>query len=307
MTKIRPSPRYIVLICAFFLTSCLLFAMGVPGKRTRSSNSPSDSAQLAIEAYERGDFGQAAKLFGEAVQQSPGSIVLQLHLANAQARSCMQNSHDPDLRTCNDAAEATLRNVLRESPQNRLALWDLAMLYASEGRRQESEQALAILLRDNPNDSDALTASGTIATMQIYSDIQNKKRRANVMMKGPARIEDEQLRESLQKELGPRIQATEAALERASQIDPHASQPLVMLNILYRMKGELAPTNQEWDDLIRKADAFVDRAVALNPQGKPDPETAQKKLSAAEPPPALPGPPPPPPPPPLPPPPPTKP
>ena len=296
MTKLRLSPRYIVLICALLLPSLLLFTGGIRGKSKQSSSSVSDSAKLAVEAYERKDFGQAVKLFSEAVQQSRGSIILQLHLANAQVHWFMPNPGDPDARARADAAESTLRNVLRESPQNRLALWDLAMLYEYEGRHQDCEQTLAILLRENPNNSDALAASGTIATMQIFYGIQNEKRKTNFQMKGPARIDDERLRESLQREFGSRIQATEAALDRASQIDPHASQPLVMLNLLYRMKAELASTDQEFDGLIGKADAFVDRAVPLNP-GKPYPATATAKLNPLEPPPPLPGPPPPPPPP----------
>lgn len=297
MTKLRLSPRYIVLIGVLLSPAFSLAARGTPGRSPHASKSVSDSAQLGVEAYERKDFGQAVKFFSEAAQQSPGSITLQLHLANAQAHWFMQDSRDPDSRARADAAESTLRNVLRESPQNRLALWDLAMLYEIEGRHQDSEQTLAILLRENPNDSDALAASGTIATMQIYFDMQNEKRKANVEMKGPARIEDENVRESLRIEFAPRIQATEAALDRACQIDPHASQPLVMLNFIYRMKAQLAPTDQEFDDLIRKADAFVDRAVPLNP-GKPYPATTTAKLNPLEPPPPLPGPPPPPPPPP---------
>lgn len=297
MITIRLSPRYIVLTGVFLLNPCLLVAGGPREKPVKSSSSASDSAELAIRAYEREDFGQAVKFFGEAVQQSPGSLILQLHLANAQARWCMQNPHGPEVRTRADAAESTLRNILRASPQNRLALWDLAMLYQFEGRARDSEQTLAILLRDDPNDSNALIASGTIATMQIYSDIQNEKRKANLPMQAPARIDDEKVRASLQNELRGRIQATAAALERASQIDPHARQPLAMLCLLYRVKAELAPTDQEWDDLIRKADAFVDRAVALNEKGGQYPTEMQKKLSAVEPPPPLPGPPPPPPPP----------
>jgi len=278
------------------LPSLLLFTGGIRGKSKQSSSSVSDSAKLAVEAYERKDFGQAVKLFSEAVQQSRGSIILQLHLANAQVHWFMPNPGDPDARARADAAESTLRNVLRESPQNRLALWDLAMLYEYEGRHQDCEQTLAILLRENPNNSDALAASGTIATMQIFYGIQNEKRKTNFQMKGPARIDDERLRESLQREFGSRIQTTEAALDRASQIDPHASQPLVMLNLLYRMKAELASTDQEFDGLIGKADAFVDRAVPLNP-GKPYPATTTAKLNPVEHPPPLPGPPPPPPPP----------
>src|SRR5215472_7275889 len=201
MTKLRLSPRYIVLIGVLLLTAFWLLAEGVPGRRTQSASNVPDSARLAVEAYERKDFGQAVKLFSKAVQQSPGSIILQLHLANAQAHWFMQNSGDSETRARADAAESTLRSILRESPQNRLALWDLAMLHEYEGRHQDCEQTLAILLRENPNDSDALAASGTIATMQIYYGIQSEKRKANLQMKRPARIEDENLRESLQREL----------------------------------------------------------------------------------------------------------
>lgn len=126
----------------------------------------------------------------------------------------MQNPHDPDVRTRADAAEATLRDILRESPQSRLALWDLAMLYEFEGRRRDAQQTLAVLLRNDPNDSDALTASGTIAAMQIYFAIQNEKRKANILLKS--------LRESKTKgSAGP----GEANLSRESKPRP---QRLIM-------------------------------------------------------------------------------
>jgi len=56
------------------------------------------------------------------------------------------------------------------------------------------------------------------------------------------------------------------------------------------MKAELVATDQEWDALVSKADAFV--AMALNQQAQQHATTAQKRLSPLEPPPPLPGPPP---------------
>lgn len=265
------------------------------------SSSPSDPARLAVEAYEREDFAQSVKLFEEAVRQSPTSIILQLHLANAQARWCIQNPRDPDARTRADLAETTLQNILKESPQNRLALWDLAMLYGFEGRVQDSQQTLATLLQNDPSDVGALTASGTMAAMQIHFNLQDEKRKTSVRLEGPARISDERLRESLRTQFEPRIRAAVAMLDRASQLDTGSSQPLVMLNLLYRMEAELAESDQEFQTLIRKADALVDRATALNHEQEQHPHAAQKKLSPMEPPPRLPGPPVPPPPPPKPP------
>src|SRR2546429_6318693 len=60
-----------------------------------------------------------------------------------------------------------------------------------DGRAQDSQKTLAILLHNDPNDSDALTASGTIAAMQIHFDIQAEKRKRNIRLENAARIGDE--------------------------------------------------------------------------------------------------------------------
>jgi len=301
MRKMQLSPRYIVLVCVFLLSSCLLAAGNVAGKCAQSSSQPSVPAQLAIEAYEREDFGQSVKYFNEAVSQSPDSLILQLHLANAQAHWFMHDPHDPEARTRIDAAETTLKDILRKSPESRLALWDLAAIYAMDGRAQDSQKTLAILLHNDPNDSDALTASGTIAAMQIHFDIQAEKRKRNIRLENAARIVDEGIRESLRSEFEPQIQTAVHLLNRAIQNNTQSSQPLVMLNLLYRMEAELAKTDQDSQALLHKADALVDQVMAMNQQQEQHRTTAQKKLSPLEAPPPLPGPPPPPPPPPKPP------
>jgi tetratricopeptide (TPR) repeat protein len=213
----------------------------------------------------------------------------------------MHDPHDPEARTQIDAAETTLKDVLRKSPESRLALWDLAAIYAMEGRAQDSQKTLAILLHNDPNDSDALTASGTIAAMQIHFDIQAEKRKRNIRLENAARIGDDGIRESLRSEFEPQIQTAVNLLNRAIQNNTQSSQPLVMLNLLYRMEAELAKTDQESQALLRKADALVNQVMAMNQQQEQHRTTAQKKLSPLEPPPPLPGPPPPPPPPPKPP------
>jgi len=300
MRKMQLSPRCIVLVCGLLLPSCSLAAGDPPGNWVgplQSPDSASDLAKLAIEAYEREDFGQSVKFFNEAFSQSPDSVILQLHLANAQAHWFMQDPHDPDARTRVDAAETTLKNLLRKSPQNRLALWDLAAIYTMEARAQDAQKALAVVLHNDPNDRDALTASGTIAALQIHFDIQGEKRKRNIHAENAARIGDEGVRESLRSEFEPQIQAATNLLDRAIQNNTQSSQPLVMLNFLYRMEAELAATDQESQSLLRKADALVDQVMTMNQQREQHPISAQKKLSPLEPPPPLPGPPAPPPPP----------
>src|SRR5438270_12540675 len=119
----------------------------------------------------------------------------------------MQDPHDPDARTRVDAAETTLKNLLRKSPQNRLALWDLAAIYTMEARAQDAQKALAVVLHNDPHDRDALTASGTIAALQIHSDIPRHKRTRNIHAENAARIADEGVRESLRSAPQPHNEA----------------------------------------------------------------------------------------------------
>ncbi len=254
------------------------------------SGPSSDPNRLAIDAYERGDFAESVQFFKQAVAQSPGSLTVQLHLANAQAHWFMQNLGDPVSKERADAAEATLRNVLRKSPQNRLALWDLAMIYGMEGRAQDAQETLSTILRNDPNDSDALTVSGTLSTMQIRFGMQAEKRKASVRLENSARITDEIIRGSLRNQFESQIRAASAVLDRARLADAHSSQPLVMLNLLNRMEAELATTDAESQSLIHKADALVQQAMMLQQQQEQQPVKAAKKLSSLEPPPPLPGP-----------------
>jgi len=137
--------------------------------------------------------------------------------------------------------------------------------------------------------------------MQIHFDIQAEKRKRNIRLENAARIGDEGIRESLRSEFEPQIQTAVHLLNRAIQNNTQSSQPLVMLNLLYRMEAELAKTDQDSQALLHKADALVDQVMAMNQQQEQHRTTAQKKLSPLEAPPPLPGPPPPPPPPPKPP------
>src|SRR5207253_9723241 len=69
MRKMQLSPRYIVLVCVFLLSSCLLAVGNVAGKRAQSSSQSSVPAQLAIEAYERGlrGVGQILQRSGQPI------------------------------------------------------------------------------------------------------------------------------------------------------------------------------------------------------------------------------------------------
>jgi tetratricopeptide (TPR) repeat protein len=256
----------------------------------QSLNSSSDPAHLAIEAFEREDFAESVKFFKQAADQSPGSVTLRLHLANAQAHWFMQNPAAPASKERADAAEATFKNIISESPQNRLALWDLSTIYGMEGRFQDAQETLAAILRNDPQDSQALTASGTLSTMQIRFDLQKEKHKANVKLENSARIADDQIRESLRTQFQNQMRAASAALEQARQSDPQSSQPLVMLNLLNRMEAELAPTDAESQSLLHQADALVQHAMKVNQQEEQRPAKAQKKLNSLEPPPPLPGP-----------------
>jgi hypothetical protein len=175
------------------------------------------------------------------------------------------------------------------------------MIYGLEGRPQDAQETLATLLHNYPNDGDALTASGTLSTMQIRFEMQAEKHKANVRLENSARIPDERVRESLKNKFDPQFRAASAVLDRARQVDTQSSQPLVMLNLLDRMEAELATTDAESQSLIRKADALAQRAMTLHQQQEQHSIAAQRKLNSLEPPPPLPGPAAPPPPPPKPP------
>ena len=116
MRKMQLSPRYIVLVCVFLLSSCLLAVGNVAGKCAQSSSQSSVPAQLAIEAYEREDFGESVKYFNEAVRSNHVSDIISGRSIGTHGRADRYASMPHQLRgDKSDAPDVGIAIFLAES------------------------------------------------------------------------------------------------------------------------------------------------------------------------------------------------
>lgn len=104
-------------------------------------------ARKANEAYERGDYAQAAELYRQALDRSPDDSRLHFNLANALARSGQAQ----------EAIEHYERfRSLSESPEEQsLADYNIGNLMVDQQQLEEAVKAYREALRKNPADNDA--------------------------------------------------------------------------------------------------------------------------------------------------------
>ena len=152
------------------------------------------------------------------------------------------------------------------------------------------------MIEIDPKYPDAVVALATLQTLMARDAYRAGKRAANVRVEDAEWIADAQARATVRAAAARALENAQAACERARAADSTSPDPLVCLNLTFRMKSEIADDAESAKRLVAQANDLVQQATAIRRQLGPPP--AASPLSAADPPPPFPKPGPPPPPPP---------
>src|SRR5438093_607864 len=213
------------------------------------SASPAVAPALSegVEALNAGRTDEAVALIERAVAAQPGSRLALLHLANAQRTAGRR-----------DAAIRALETLLRTNPNDTLALWNLASLQSDP-----SLTALRRLIEIDPKYPDAVVALATLQTLMARDAYRAGKRAANVRVEDAEWIADAQARATVRAAATRALENAQAACERARAADSTSPDPLVLLNLTFRMKSEIADDAESAKRLIAQANDLVQQATAI--------------------------------------------
>jgi tetratricopeptide (TPR) repeat protein len=267
-------------------------ALTVAGIPVAAKTSASKELRLGTEAANSGYYKQAARYFENATRLEPQSLLARLHLADAYAHEYMAGP--PSARSVELAQRTTeaYDTVLRQAPDNKLALWDLAVFSFFAGHPQTGKRLCQKLIGIDPQNREARYLLGVLDWATTYGSLHAVLKNA-ARQHGP--IKSAKLREKLRASQLRAINEGLQATRQAIKLDPNLSQAMIFENLLLREKAVLAENPESYRRAIGQADELISEAKAaakksLRPRPSP-------RLRAEVPPPPLPPPPPPPPPP----------
>ena len=115
-------------------------AVAIAGTLAMAQTPAAKQLRLGTEAANSGNYQQAAKHFKSAVRLDPQSALAELHLANAYAKEYMAGPKSAHSKELAERTTGAFETVLRNAPQNRLALWDLAIFSFASANPERGRQ-----------------------------------------------------------------------------------------------------------------------------------------------------------------------
>ena len=222
-----------------------------------------------VSAFTAGDFVRAGDYFEEAADLDPDLQAARVYSAYSVM---MQYQPGAEYQENIDIANRALdgfKSVLEDDPGNETALQSIASLYFNMKEMELAKEWHGKVLDLNPEHKESYYTIGVISWTQSYEP--RLEFRANVGMRqedeGPilvrGRLSRAQREEygGLAEEVLPVIDEGLAALEKAIEIDPDYDDAMAYVNLLYREKADFAASDQERDELLMKADEWVQTAL----------------------------------------------
>lgn len=259
----------IVLVVVLVLVGGLLFLMNAYGVTSIAALQARNSLNKGVGAFSAGDFVRAGDYFEAAADLDPELKAARVYSAYSVM---MQYQPGAEYQENIDIANRALdgfKAVLQDDPENSTALQSIASLYFNMKEMDQAKEWHGKVLELDPEHKESYYTIGVISWTQSYEP--RLEFRANVGMKqedeGPislkGRLSRTQREEytGLSEEIMPVIDQGLEALEKAIEIDPDYDDAMAYVNLLYREKADFAPSQDEHDELLMKADEWVQTAL----------------------------------------------
>jgi tetratricopeptide (TPR) repeat protein len=222
-----------------------------------------DHLNKGVNAFKNAQYPEAVEHFKQAVELDPNFPTARLYLATAYMQQYIPGAESDENKKMADAAESTFKDVLKDDPKNTTAIAYLASLYLNEKRWDDSKAWYDKLTTVDPKSAVGYYSKGFIAWSQWYP--ADGMARANLGMKleDPGPIKDKKVREDLKEKYSSVIEDGLKSLDMALQVDPEYDDAMAYENLLVRERADLADTKEEYEQQIKIANDWVDKAMAV--------------------------------------------
>ena len=195
------------------------------------------------------------------MEKDAGCTTARLYLATAHMQQYIPGADSRESQAIADAAREHFDGVLKQEPDNELALASLAPLCFNRKKFDEATTWYKKLVLLQPDNKEAFFTLGVMAWTRSYEPIREARQNLGMKPDDPGPIRDDAARRELRVNYLPVVEEGLGDLDRALAIDGEYDDTMAYLNLLYRAKADLEDSPQgHWDD-IEKADAWVQKAI----------------------------------------------
>jgi len=138
----------------------------------------------------------------------------------------------------------------------------IASLNLNQKKWDEAQQWYEKLIAVEPQNADAYYSMGFIAWSKWYPVYGTARANLGMKQEDPGPIKDKKVKEELKAKYGPVIDGGLQALDKALQINPEYDDAMAYENLLVRERADLADTKEEYEQQIKVADDWVQKALA---------------------------------------------
>ncbi|MGA3328805.1 MAG: tetratricopeptide repeat protein [Terriglobia bacterium] len=252
-----------------FVTVVFSLACVAHSPNRESQRQANDEVSRGENSFRNAQYVQAIDHFKKATALDPALFQARLDLlATAYFRISTSDKDSPDFKEIGDQAIAAFQDVLKNDPQNPIALSNIAMIDYVEQNFQKAKEIWEDLRKVEPNNPQAYYWIGVSDWSMVYPKIQ--KARAGLGLTTPRDWTKpgilpslpDSARAQLRAENGALIDDGIKALEKASELMPHYKDAMAYLNLLYRLKADTEENKTDSGADIKNADELVDQIRA---------------------------------------------
>jgi len=261
------------------ILACAFAAAGCNKLRAR------DALNKGVQSYKGGQFDAAIEFFKQAKELDPTLLNARLYLATAYASQYIPGAPSEENVRKGEQAVQEFNEVLQIDPNNLSAidgigsiLYQMAAMPFIPAKFEKSKEYHLKHIALRPEDPEPYYWIGVISwtiPFRASADLRADYNRSNPRKQ----LKDED-------PLPPRQRAEYAAryramvddgiahLRRAIEIRPDYEDAMAYLNLLYRRLADMVDSPQERDDLLRDADALVDKVKEIKQKKMDQPTPA---------------------------------
>jgi tetratricopeptide (TPR) repeat protein len=222
-----------------------------------------DHLNKGVTEFKNAQYEKAVEHFKTAVELDPTFSTARLYLGTAYMQQWIPGSASEDNQKLAAAAESTFRDVLKDDPKNVLAISNIASLYLNEQKWDDARVWYDKLTAADPKSAVGYYSKAFIDWSQWYPADGKARVDTGMRLEDPGPLKDKKVKQALKDKYTSIIDDGITNLDKALQVDPDYDDAMAYENLLVREKADLADTKEEYEQQIKIANDWVDKAMAV--------------------------------------------
>jgi tetratricopeptide (TPR) repeat protein len=215
-----------------------------------------------VQAFKGAQYPQAVEHFKTAVDLDPTFLSAREYLAVAYYQQYIPGAVSPENTQMAEAAYDQFQKVLEQNPKDQLAIMSIASLFLNQQKWDEAKQWFEKAIAVTPNNKDAYYSLGFIVWSRWYPAFGQALASLGMRPEDPGPIKDKKVKAELTEKWGPVIEEGLKDLDKAMEIDTEFDDAMTYESLLIRERAYLADSKEEYEQQIKSADGWLDKAMA---------------------------------------------